>query len=160
MKLQLTGLLILLSLFSSFALDVNDQAKPFSLKTLGGETFTLAADGSDSGPTLLVFWATWCAVCKEEIPHVQEIANSFKEKGLRVLAINVGVNDSEKRAGKFKQKYKMNYPISFDTGSKVTKEYGVMGTPTVMIIDKGGVVRYKASSLPEKLHEHYDSLMK
>ncbi len=154
------SILVLLTLLSfTFGLEIGDKAPSFSLNTMEGNSFTQLSDGSDSGPVMLIFWATWCPSCKEEIPHVRDIHESFTSKGLRVLAINVGVNDSQKRVQKFSEKYKMSYPVTFDAGSKVTKEYGVMGTPTVMIIDQQGIVRYKSSVLPENLEDHFESLL-
>lgn len=153
-------ILLLITLFTfTFALDVGEKAPAFLMKTVNGDSFEQLSNGEDSGPAMLIFWATWCPVCKEEIPHVKEIKEEFSKKGLRVLAVNVGVNDSEARVQKFRAKYKMDYPVSFDSGSKVTKQYGVMGTPTVMIIDKNGVVKYKSPSLPDNLGEHFDSLL-
>ncbi len=153
---QITALLLLLCSLS-FALDVGDKAPNFSLKTMAGETFKQTSD--EKNPTMLIFWATWCPVCKEEIPEVQSIYNNFKDKGLQVLAVNVSINDSEKRTKRFIKKYKMNYPVAFDTNSKVTKEYGVMGTPTIMIIDSKGIIRYKSAQLPDDLESHYKKLM-
>ncbi len=154
-----TLLLLITIITFTFALDVGDKAPAFSMKTVSGDSFDLLSNSEDSGPTMLIFWATWCPACKEEIPHVKEIKEKFSKKGLRVLAVNVGVNDSQARVQKFKAKYKMNYPVSFDKGSKITKEYGVMGTPTVMMIDKNGVVKYKSPALPDNLEKHFDSLL-
>ncbi len=147
-------LFLLLLTLSLFAIDVGETAPVISGTTIKGDQLSF----ENGSPELLIFWATWCPVCKEEIPHVKELQEKFGPKGLEILAINVGVNDSEKRTKAFMKKYKMNYPVLFDTGSKITKKYGVQGTPTVMIVDSEGVVRYKSASLPKDLENHFDSL--
>ncbi len=147
-------LFLLLLTLSLFAIDVGETAPVISGTTIKGDQLSF----ENGSPKLLIFWATWCPVCKEEIPHVKELQEKFGPKGLEILAINVGVNDSEKRTRAFMKKYKMNYPVLFDTGSKITKKYGVQGTPTVMIVDSEGIVRYKSASLPKDLENHFDSL--
>ncbi len=39
--------------------------------------------------TLLDFWASWCAPCLVELPHLQEIHARLEDRGLRVVAVNV-----------------------------------------------------------------------
>src|SRR5512140_3275077 len=34
---------------------------------------------------IVEFWATWCGPCRVSIPHLNEIHNKFKEKGLTVI---------------------------------------------------------------------------
>ncbi len=148
-------LLFLILIVPIFAVNVGEEAPAFSVETIEGTEFNL--EESDS-PVLLIFWATWCAVCKEEVPGLKTIYDEFSERGLRVLAINVGINDSENRTKAFMERHEIDYPVAFDTGSILTKQYGVVGTPTVMIIDSEGVVKYKSPALPEDLGEHFDSL--
>lgn len=152
MKQLLTLLVLAVSLF---AVNVGDTAPAFSGKTITGEKVT----SETATPKMYVFWATWCHACKEEIPSVQKLYDEFNPQGLDVVAVNVGVNDSEKRASKFAAKYKMNYPILFDTGSTITRKYGVQGTPTIIIVDANGVVRYRDHSVPTNLGEHFESLL-
>jgi len=152
MKLLFTILLLVVPLF---AVTVGETAPPFSIETIDESEFNLEDEDS---PVLLIFWATWCPVCKEEVPKLKTIYNDFSDRGLRVLAINVGINDSPNRTKAFIQRHEIDYPVAFDTGSVLTKRYNVIGTPTVMIIDSEGVVKYRSAALPDDLEEHFDSL--
>ncbi len=140
------------------AVSVGQAAPEFSLKTMDGSDFSVKG-ASENKPVMMVFWATWCPVCREEIPGVREVYARFAPKGLRVIAVNVGVNDSVKRMEKYVGRYDIPYPVAFDRGSKVTRRFGVQGTPTVIIVDAKGIVRYRSAALPEDLEEHFDGLM-
>ena len=54
-----------------------EKAPDFSLKDLQGKTFTLS---ENKGPVLLVFGATWCPYCREEIPHLKAIKDAAAGK--------------------------------------------------------------------------------
>jgi thiol-disulfide isomerase/thioredoxin len=40
-------------------------------------------------PTLVHFWATSCGICKEKMPQLREMINSYGEKGLQTVAIHM-----------------------------------------------------------------------
>jgi len=162
MKIRLPYAVLFLFLFTTaqaaWAVEVGDAAPSFKLKTAKGDLFDLGVVKGNN-PVLLIFWATWCPVCKEEVPKVKDFHNEFGPKGLKILAIDVGINDSVKRMGKYITKYDMTYPAAFDNGSKVTNLYGVMGTPTIFIIDRKGTVRYRDAKLPDDLGDHFQALL-
>ncbi len=160
MTLILKTLFASLFLFatSSYAIEVGSPAPDFSLKTLEGKDVRLG-DYKGKNPVYLIFWATWCPVCEEEIPNLKAIYSRFQPKGLVLLAINVGINDSLKKAALYKEKHKLPYAVLFDNDGSITKSYGVMGTPTMIVMDKNGIIRYRASAVPDDLDKHFDKLM-
>lgn len=140
------------------AVEIGSSAPDFSLTTLAGEPVGLA-DFKGKKPVMLVFWATWCPICREEAPKIKQLAAEFGPKGLAVLGVNVGINDSPRKAKVYHQRLQLNYPVVFDQGSRVTQSYGVVGTPTIIILDRQGVVRYKSASVPQDLQDHFAMLM-
>lgn len=129
------------------ALDVGDKAPDFALKTIGaGENITLSKWRGEKA-VMLVFWATWCPNCMEEIPTVKEIDSRFKDS-IKVVAVNADINDSLSKATAYKTNNSINYTLAYDHGTKVSRLYGVVGVPTVFIIDKAGTVRYKDAGAP------------
>lgn len=141
------------------AAEIGEQIPPFSITTLNGDVID-SSNIIGKQPIFLVFWATWCPICKEKIPHINEMAAKFVPKGMLFLGINAGVNDSEKKVRRYAEKYNMEYPLYFDKGSELTKKFKVSGIPTIIIVDKSGVVRYRDASPPDDLIANFDALNK
>jgi peroxiredoxin len=136
-----------------FTVIVGDKSPKFVLKTIDGQE--VRSDKiKNNKPLFLVFWATWCLACKKEIPNLKKIYAEFKGKGLEYIAINVGINDSQTRVKNFMNKYQISYPVAFDKESQVTKRFKVWGVPTIFIIDKGGVVQYRSTKVPDDLAKY------
>lgn len=131
-------------------------AKPFSIKTVSGDNFNLATF-KHKKPVYLFFWATWCPICKRDVPRVKALSEKFANK-IEILGVNVGINDSMKNLLAYQKKYELNYALAFDEGSELSTQYGVVGTPTHVIIDTQGVVRYQGHRFPPKLENVIDML--
>lgn len=160
-KLLIPGLLAVMLCVAPMlhATQIGEKIPNFSIITVDGDA--VDSDKIVGEKSLfLVFWATWCPNCKREIPHINELAKKFGSKGMEFLAVNVGVNDSEKKVRKYIKKYAMGYPVFFDKDSILTKGFKVTGTPTIIIADKNGIVRYRGVSPPEDLATHFADLNK
>lgn len=100
----------------------------------------------------LVFWATWCGVCKDEIPNLVNVYRNVK--GVNLVAVNPGVNDSLQRTRKYKEKYQLPYTIVFDETGLSAQAFGISGVPTAVLIDKRGEVVYAGfPPSPDKVSE-------
>ena len=118
------------------------EATNFVLENIDGDIIELS-EYIGEGPILISFWATWCKPCKEELPHVQELLEKYKEKGLTVFAIST---DSEKGVAKVKpyiKSHNYTFEVLLDTNSEVARSYYVRSVPFTLIIDKSGKVVYQ-----------------
>lgn len=118
---------------------VQASAPHFSLKTLDDKEIALSK--LKGKVVLLDFWATWCAPCRESIPHLVQLHKTFQEKGLEVIGMNTdrGNIDAIRRFVK-----SMDIPYSIViTPDEVEKNYGVTGLPTTILIDKSGKIRQR-----------------
>lgn len=163
MWLKRAVLLLLLLLLSRpawmWAVGVEESAPSFELKAMDGQTVNYEKIRGKK-PLFLVFWATWCPVCKEEIPKLKSMYSRLKPEGFEFLAVDVGVNDSVKKVRRYIEKNGIEYPVAFDEDSSVTRLFDIKGTPTVVIVDRGGTIRYRSSAIPDDLTEHLDMLNK
>lgn len=62
---------------------------------------------------LVEFWATWCRPCLANVPHLNELHQTFKNKGLVVIGQNVW-EGSAANVPKVVQREKMSYRIALD----------------------------------------------
>ena len=124
------------------------QAPNFALPTVDGEKKELASLVQQK-PTLLVFWATWCPTCKEEIPTLNEWSKKYP--ALQILGINV--QESRERVKAFTKRQKMTYPILLDEEGETAQRYGLVGIPASVLLAKGGQVIYFGFALPENIDQ-------
>jgi cytochrome c biogenesis protein CcmG/thiol:disulfide interchange protein DsbE len=118
---------------------VHSVAPDFSLHDLNGQPLTLA---SYRGKVVLLdFWATWCAPCRNEIPHFVALQNQYREQGLQVLGISM--DDGPKPVREFYQQFQMNYPVALGTEKLATAYGGVLGLPVTFLIGRDGQVAAK-----------------
>ncbi|HTL47481.1 MAG TPA: TlpA disulfide reductase family protein [Verrucomicrobiae bacterium] len=120
-----------------------DFALPFFQEP--GRKFSLSATAGQT-PVLLVFWATWCPPCVEEIPQLNEIQKRYEPGTLKIAAVNVG--QSHEALLEFAREHDMNYDILMDEAGEVAGRYGVAGLPVAVLLAKGGEIIYYGFTLP------------
>lgn len=87
---------------------------------------------------LLDFWATYCDLCKTEIPWYVEFQHKYKSDGLAV--IGVSLDDNWKSVEPFVRQEKVNYPIVLGN-MDLAKRFGVgNGLPVTLLIDREGKI--------------------
>jgi len=111
-----------------------------SINLLDGQKTKLA---DYSGKVLVVdLWATWCGPCRQEIPHLIQIAKEYKSKGVEVLGLtNEDPEADSERVKQFSESFKINYPIGWaDTPMQIGLMRGRGGIPQTYIIGRDGKV--------------------
>jgi cytochrome c biogenesis protein CcmG/thiol:disulfide interchange protein DsbE len=113
------------------------SAPDFTVKTLEGREITLSQ--LKGKVVLLDFWATWCAPCKESIPHLIQLYKNYQQHGFELVGMNVDKGDKEV-VRRFVMSMDIPYPI-VDTPEDVVRSYRVTGIPATFLIDKQGKIR-------------------
>jgi peroxiredoxin len=92
---------------------------------------------------LLDFWATWCGPCVAEVPNLKSLRDRFQKRGLAILGISL---DTEMEALKrFIADEEIDWPQLCDgRGAKgeLPRRMGVIAIPTMILIDRQGVIRH------------------
>ncbi len=112
-----------------------------SFKTLDGRNKKLA---DYSGKVVVVdLWATWCGPCRQEIPHLIEMANTYKSKGVEVVGLtNENPAMDTEKVKTFSKEFKINYAIGWaDPQMQVGLMNGRNGIPQTIIIGRDGKVK-------------------
>ncbi|MGC8780602.1 MAG: TlpA family protein disulfide reductase [Anaerolineae bacterium] len=115
---------------------VGHPAPDFTLTTVTGETFTLAA--LRGKPVILNFWATWCPPCRAELPELEAAHERYAGQ-----VIVVGVNQAEPAASvaAFAGQAGLAFLLPLDAQGDVSRQYAVRSLPTTFFIDRTGVIR-------------------
>jgi thiol-disulfide isomerase/thioredoxin len=87
---------------------------------------------------LLDFWFRRCGWCIRAMPQIKQVAEHYKGKPVAVLGMNVDRKESD--ATFAIEKMKLEYPSL--KARDISGKYAVMGYPTLVVIDKKGVVRH------------------
>jgi thiol-disulfide isomerase/thioredoxin len=96
-------------------------------------------------PILLFLWAHWCSDCKAQGPVLSQLAKQYGPKGLTVLAPTQLYGDVPDERQHIERVLTQSYPdlrsVPVPLSSETFKTYGVSTTPTLVLIDRAGIVR-------------------
>lgn len=122
-------------------------APDFSLKDLQGKTFKLSKYSGK--PVLLFFGATWCPSCRAEIPAYKNIYATYSKRGLEVIYIDI--MEPVEKVARFAKTNSLTYKVLIDEDGNVADNYGIIGVPTLILVDKEGNISnisHRTSDLP------------
>jgi peroxiredoxin len=116
---------------------VEEKAPDFVLADLKGQKFRLS-DHRGKQPVLIIFSATWCTFCKAEIPHFKSLYSTYAKQGLEV--VNIDIQESKEKVAKFASQNQLPYRVLLDEDGTVSGVYEIRGVPTMILVDKNGMV--------------------
>lgn len=114
-----------------------ELAPDFTLQTLDGQPVSLS--DFRGKPVLLNFWATWCGPCRGELPYLISAHQKYQDKGLILLAVDIGEGASKVRD--FVDGNRIPLQVLLDSSKKTANLYNIRGVPTSFFIDSQGVLR-------------------
>ena len=117
---------------------VGEAAPNFTSYDLQGKKVSLS--DFSSRPVLLTFWATWCTVCKDELPALQALEQRYSSSGFKVLAVNYRETSNE-RMLQYLAGVNVTLQSAIDPRATIASAYGVdVGLPVNVLVDKAGRV--------------------
>ena len=128
--------LILTALCALAAPKDKEPAPRFNATTTTGEKFT--NDSIKGKVVLLEFWTTWCGFCAGEAAFVDKIGHELADKGMILLAIDVG--ESKKTVKKYLEQHPRNCKIVMMEDTNLAAMYAATAYPIYVVIDRDGFI--------------------
>ena len=98
--------------------------------------------------TVVVFGASWCPKCKEELPEIAKLHDKWKTKGVEVLF--VALEDNKSTFVEFAKAFPfLSYSDLKKWESKIVKEYYVFSTPTLFLLDNKREIILRPNSVKQ-----------
>src|SRR4030095_15921910 len=91
---------------------IGKPAPAVGLKDASGRIVNIGGDRN--GMTRLNFWASWCAVCKKELPVLQKVNDIYSKKGVRFVNISTDGKIAGKEVEDAAKKLQVDIPIALD----------------------------------------------
>jgi thiol-disulfide isomerase/thioredoxin len=123
-------------------LPVGSMAVAATVQDLQGNPVELLSLIPKGKPALLEFWATWCELCEQIQPQMEQIQ---RENGnnINIVAVAVGVAQTPRRIQQFIEEHKPGYTYVFDNRGNAVRAYLAATTSIVLMLDKDGKVVYQ-----------------
>ncbi len=85
-----------------------------------------------------------------------------KQSGDKIefIGINVGINEKIEDVRQYVKSNGMNFPNIFDKDKKIINVFNVMGTPTHIVIDREGTIKYRGAEAPDEIEKHMKELLR
>jgi thiol-disulfide isomerase/thioredoxin len=118
---------------------IGDTVPAFDTMLLDGHP--LAGKMLAGKPVLVVFWATWCPICRRELPKLQKLYDANKGAGFEIVALSIDVEQVEVEL--FQQEHRHTFPVAMRT-PRHSEIFGqVRLPPRFFLIDRSGRLAWK-----------------
>lgn len=92
---------------------------------------------------LLIFWATWCGPCMQELPYLKKIHEKYKDDNLKMISVSLD-HDSSKMSSMIHNK-KMNWLHIFNNQTMLNA-FAINAIPAMFLINEDGIIIYNSIS--------------
>lgn len=118
----------------------NVKKLTFTAKTVDGIAFNSKVLRGTT-PSVIWFWAPWCAICANESADI--VATAEKYKG-RVNFVGVGALGNQPELLDFVKKTGTSaFPNIDDSSGAIWKRFGIVIQPTLIFVDRKGKISTK-----------------
>ena len=102
---------------------------------------TVRSDAYRGKCLLVVYWATWCKPCTQELPALQSMYAQYRARGFEILGVNLDLDASAVPA--YVRAHRITWPTLHEPGgldSRLSRQLGILSLPTMVLLDRQGKV--------------------
>lgn len=147
----------LISLSAHADLELGQTAPKLDIELVDGEMLT--ARQLEGKVVVHLFWATWCPVCRSELPFYRKLHDTYNARGLVVVAVSL--DEDRREVSEFWRQHGYTFPVAMRSDD-IRRHFGrITGTPTLYLVDRNGKVHFKhLGALPQgQLEEQIMALL-
>ena len=115
-----------------------EKKKINNLHFFNSKSKKVSLNDFSSNLIIINFWATWCAPCREEMPHLNHLKSKNKFKGIEIIPINIADEELKNSKIFFEELDLNNIEIFYGPSIELAKKFKLRGIPTTIFIDKEG----------------------
>lgn len=110
------------------------------------------ADHLGERPIVVLFWATWCQPCQQELPFYQSQYERYRGQGLQVVAVSMDSQATVMRAGPTARRLGVGFDVVTDVDTRITSQLNPRrAAPFSVWIDRSGrIVRESEGFSPSE----------
>ncbi len=125
---------VLLEAAGLSAVEPAEAAPAFTLNDHEGKP--LASQDQRGKVMLINFWATWCLPCIHEMPLMEQLFISMRDRPFTLWALNL--QEAQEDVAAFLKTRDFHFPVLLDVEGKVMGNFRVKGLPSTYLIDCAG----------------------
>ena len=110
----------------------------FALKALDGRNYRLSEYRGEV--VAVVFWASWCGPCRDELSRLQSLRELYADAGLQVLAVSM--DERTDAAASVAASLRLTYPQLHDADLALSKVWDPQRLPATYLFGRAGELRY------------------
>lgn len=121
------------------SLSEGNKAPIFSTRTIQDEFInnnTLKGKNA-----MIIFWATWCVPCMQELPDIKEIHEKYKDENLQMISVSLDTDSMQ--MVKVINKNNLDWAQVFNN-KELIKAFQINPIPALFIIDENGIIIYNS----------------
>lgn len=132
-----------------YKVKVGQQAPNLNFSLLDGTQHT--NESLKGKVVVLQFTASWCSVCRKEMPHLEkEVWQKFKNEDF--ILIGIDLKEEEEKVKRFIAQMKVTYPFTIDADGAMFESFTLpkAGVTRNIVLDKNGEIIFLSRLYEEK----------
>ena len=117
------------------------KGKPLVVAGRSLANTTVRSDAYRGKVLLVVYWATWCKPCTEELPALQALYAKYRARGFEILGVNLDLDRTPVPA--YISSHRITWATLHESGgldSRLARQLGILSLPTMVLVDRRGTV--------------------